>query len=154
VSSSAHKRGNIDFTDLNWEKRKYNAWQAYSDSKIANLYFTYGLAERIGKSGSETLAVAAHPGWTATDLQRHAVYVRVLNKFFAQNIEMGALPTLYAAVTEDVNNADYFGPSGFLEMKGYPKKVDSNALSQDANIAQRLWSVSEELTGIKYRLKG
>ncbi len=150
VSSGAHKAGNINFNDLAWEKRNYKAWKAYGDSKIANLYFTYELARKLTGKNIDTITAAAHPGWTATDLQRHSSFVGLLNKFFAQGIDMGALPTLYAATVKDVKSGDYFGPSGWQEMKGYPKKVESNELSHDQKIAAKLWEVSEELTGVKF----
>lgn len=150
VSSGAHQYGKLDFDDLNWEKRKYKAWRAYGDSKIANLYFTYQLDRKLKEKNHTTLATASHPGWTATELQRHSGLASFLNRFFAQGIDMGALPTLYAAVGPDVKSGDYFGPSGFKEMKGYPKKVASNELSHDEAIAKRLWDVSEELTGVKF----
>jgi len=152
VSSMAHTQGNINFDDLNWEKRKYTPWKAYGDSKIANLYFTYELAKKLGSAKDTPLVVAAHPGWTATELQRHSGLMSFLNNLFAQKIEMGALPTLYAAVASDVKSGDYFGPSGFKEIRGYPKKVESNALSKDTAIAKKLWDISEELTGITYNL--
>lgn len=150
VSSGAHQYGKLDFHDLNWQKRKYKAWIAYGDSKIANLYFTYELDRKLKEKNNGTLAAASHPGWTATELQRHSGLFSFLNRFFAQGIAMGALPTLYAAIGPDVNSGDYFGPSGFKEMKGYPKKVESNELSHDKDIAKRLWQVSEELTGVKF----
>ena len=152
VSSTAHKSGRIDFSDLNWEKRKYKKMQTYGDSKIANLYFTFELQRKLEKTGSKTISVASHPGWTATELQRHVGIFNFLNRFFAQGIEMGTLPTLYAATAADVKGGEYFGPSGWQEMKGYPKKVESNELSQDAEISEKLWTVSEELTDIKYIL--
>jgi NAD(P)-dependent dehydrogenase (short-subunit alcohol dehydrogenase family) len=152
VSSGAHKYGNINFDDLNWEKRKYKSWTAYGDSKIANLYFTYELRDRLSKINSKTMVTAAHPGWTATDLQRHSGAMEFLNKFFAMSIEQGTLPTLRAAIDENVNSGDYFGPSGWQEWKGYPVKVESNKLSHDKDIAKRLWDVSEELTGVKFSL--
>ncbi|MBN2424090.1 MAG: SDR family NAD(P)-dependent oxidoreductase [Calditrichaceae bacterium] len=145
VSSGMHRIGKLNFDDLNWEKRKYIAWKAYGDSKIANLYFTYELKRRIGEC---IVIAAAHPGWTATDLQRNSGYMMFFNRFFAQNAAMGALPVLYAAVDPNVKSGDYFGPDGFMEMKGYPKKVQSNKLSEDISIAQKLWKISEKLTGI------
>ncbi|MBU0983279.1 MAG: SDR family NAD(P)-dependent oxidoreductase [candidate division Zixibacteria bacterium] len=148
VSSGAHKYGTIDFSDLAWETRKYKPWKAYGDSKIANLYFTFELARRLKSNKQDVIVAAAHPGWTATDLQRHSGFIEYLNSFFAQGIEMGALPTLYAAVGPDVQSGDYYGPSGFIEMRGFPKKVSGNALSQDKAIAGRLWEVSENLTGV------
>ena len=150
VSSNAHKMGKINFNDLNWEKRKYSAWKAYGDSKIANLYFTYELQKRLNGNGSNTKVAASHPGWTATNLQRHSGLAGFMNPFLAQGIDMGALPTLYAAVVNDVNSGDYYGPSGWQEWKGYPKKTDSNSLSKDPKIAEKLWTVSEELTGVKF----
>lgn len=150
VSSTAHKIGNIDLNDLNWEKRKYKKWKAYGDSKIANLYFTYQLQRQFNSRKLKVIAVAAHPGWTATDLQRHTGSVNFMNKFFAQGIDMGALPTLYAAVAEDVKGGDFYGPSGFMEMKGYPKKVKSKKLSHDENRAVFLWELSKQKTGIDF----
>jgi hypothetical protein len=98
------------------------------------------------------VVAAAHPGWTATELQRHAGLLDFLNNFFAQDITMGALPTLYAAVGPDVKSGDYFGPSGFMEMKGYPKKTETSELSKDEHIAKKLWDISEELTGVTFDL--
>lgn len=150
VSSMAHKRGNINFEDINWEKRRYNAVKAYGDSKIANLHFTSGLVNKLQPNKDNPIVAAAHPGWTATDLQRHSSLVEYLNKFFSQDITMGALPTLYAAVADDVENDDYIGPSGFMEIKGYPKKVGRIKRAQNDQIAEKLWDVSEKLTGVRY----
>ena len=152
VSSMAHKYGNINFDDLNWEKRKYKPMRSYGDSKIANLYFTSELSKKLKEKGTDTKVTSAHPGWTATDLQRHNSTADFLNRFFAQKIDMGALPTLYAAIGEDAESGDFFGPSGFMEIKGYPKKVPPNKRSQDKGIAAKLWEVSENLTGIKYKI--
>ncbi len=150
VSSGAHAFGMLDFDDLNWEKRRYNAWQAYGDSKLANLYFTRELQRRLDEEGSDVLAVAAHPGWAATELQRHQWWVRLLNNFFAQPAGMGALPTLYAATAPDVHGSEYFGPDGKGQMRGYPVKVQSSKRSRDMVVASRLWEVSEEMTGIRW----
>lgn len=144
VSSGAHKWGNLNFDDLNWEKRKYKKWKAYGDSKLANIYFTYELQKKLEAAGSTTIVTAAHPGYTATELQRTMAFSSVLNSLFAQNTTMGALPTLYAATAPDVSGADYFGPSGFQEARGYPKKVNSNPLSHDEKNANQLWEASEK----------
>jgi len=152
VSSAAHNYGKIDFQDMNWENRKYKPMSSYGDSKIANIYFTLELSRKLEQNGNNPTVAAAHPGWTATELQRHAGFMEFLNNFFAQDITMGALPTLYAAVGEDVKSGDYFGPSGFMEMRGYPKKVKSNELSQNEEIAEKLWTVSEELTGVRFNV--
>ena len=151
VSSVAHLFGKIEFSDLNWENG-YKAQAAYGQSKLANLLFTYELQRRLAAAGKQTLAVAAHPGWTETNLQKHSKPVEFMNRFFAQAPLMGALPTLYAATESDVNGAEYYGPSGFLEMNGPPKRVKSNKRSHDANVAERLWNISEDLTGVHFRI--
>lgn len=150
VSSGAHNLGNLNFDDLTWEKRSYAKWKAYGDSKIANLYFTYELDRKLKENHLNTIVTAAHPGWTATELQRTAGVVEYLNGIFAQDITMGALPTLRAAIEDGLQGAEYFGPDGFMEMRGYPVKVGSNELSRDPNIARKLWEVSEKLTGVKF----
>jgi NAD(P)-dependent dehydrogenase (short-subunit alcohol dehydrogenase family) len=151
VSSNAHKFGNINFEDLSWEKRKYSPWRAYGDSKLANLYFIYELKRKIEEAKLNIKTASAHPGWTSTELQRHSGFiVNILDKVYAQSIEMGSLPTLYAATAGDVENGDYYGPCGWGEWRGYPKKVESNKLSHNIDIAKKLWEVSEKLTGISY----
>jgi NAD(P)-dependent dehydrogenase (short-subunit alcohol dehydrogenase family) len=151
VSSIAHYLGKIQFSDLNWEKG-YKAQPAYGQSKLANLLFTYELQRRLAAAGKDTLAVAAHPGWTETNLQAHAKAVKFMNRFLAQKPLMGALPTLYAATEPSVNGAEYYGPSGFMEMSGPPKRVKSNKRSYDQNVAKQLWDVSEELTGVHFQI--
>ena len=150
VSSAAHKYGNLNFNDLTWEKRKYKSWKAYGDSKIANLYFTYELQRRLQNEKSNVKVTAAHPGWTATDLQRHSGVFEFLNQFFAMKQDQGALPTLRAAIDKTAQSSDYYGPDGWQEWRGYPQKVESNKLSHDIHIAKKLWDISEELTDIKF----
>ena len=150
VSSGAHKVGNINFDDLTWEKRSYSSWRAYGDSKIANLYFTYELNKKLKENNLNVIATAAHPGYTATQLQRNMGIFEFLNNIFAQNISMGALPTLRAATEDSLKGAEYFGPNGLMEMWGFPVRVESNTLSKDEAIAKKLWKVSEELTGVKF----
>lgn len=149
VSSGAHNFGDIQFDDLNWEAN-YNPTRAYGQSKLANLLFTYELQRKLEATSHSTIAVAAHPGWTATNLQQHAGVFRILNPFLAQSTDMGALPTVYAATAPDVKGADYYGPGGLWEMRGYPKKVESNKKSHEQAVAQRLWAVSERLTGVQF----
>ena len=151
ISSSAHNWGNIDFSDLTWENRKYKTGRSYGDSKISNLYFTYELQNRLGDKISNPAVTAVHPGWTATELQRHSSVFSFLNRFLAMPIWQGALPTLRAATDSNVKSGDYFGPDGFQERRGYPVKVESNKLSHDKEIAKKLWGVSEDLTGIKFK---
>lgn len=149
VSSMGHRFGRMNFDNLNAE-RFYNARTAYADSKLANLLFTYELQRRLEEAGKETIATAAHPGWTETNLQQHSSGLQFLNRFLAMQPEQGALPTLYAATASDVPGGAYYGPNGLAEMRGYPKQVGSSKLSQNREISQRLWAVSEELTGVRY----
>jgi NAD(P)-dependent dehydrogenase (short-subunit alcohol dehydrogenase family) len=150
VSSLGHNRGNLDFSDLNWEKRKYNTGRAYCDTKLANLYFAYELSRKLAAENSGLKVTAAHPGWTATELQRHKSIFKFLNYFMAQNAAMGALPTLRAAIDDAAAPGDYFGPSGRSELRGYPIKVASNALSHNVEAARKLWQLSEAMTGVNY----
>ncbi len=152
VASAAHKYGNLNFDDLNWEKRKYKSWRAYGDSKISNLYFTYELQRKLDEANVNLKVTAAHPGWTATELQRHSSLFEFLNGFFAMKTWQGALPTLRAALDKNAQSGDYFGPDGWQEWRGYPVKVESNKLSHDKSIAAKLWDISEKLTGIKFNL--
>ncbi|MEH2004012.1 SDR family NAD(P)-dependent oxidoreductase [Nostoc sp.] len=150
LSSGAHSIGKIDFDDLNWEKRSYAKWKAYGDSKLANIYFTYELDRKLKDNGIDTLVSASHPGWTATELQRTGGVVEYLTGILAQDITMGALPTLRAAIEAGLKGGEYYGPNGFMEMRGYPIKVETNELSKDQGISKKLWVVSEKLTGVKF----
>ena len=149
VSSIAHKIGKLNFEDLNWENRSYKKNRSYADSKLANLYFTKALQKRLNTQLSKVIVVSAHPGGTATELARHSLFYRMLNSI-AQTSQMGALPTLYAAVAPEVKSNDYFGPSGFQEFRGYPKKVKPASHAQKDEVAERLWVVSEKMTGVCY----
>ena len=157
VSSGAHRIGRIDFEDLNWERRPYNAWRAYGQSKLANLLFTAELQRRLTAAGSDVLATAAHPGYAATNLQSHSqrrsldLLMAISNRLFAQDANGGALPTLYAAVA-DIPGNSFAGPQGFMEQRGAPKRVGRSAAAQDMDVARRLWDVSEELTGVRFPL--
>ena len=156
VSSVGHRiRAKIHFDDLNLDNN-YNRVVAYGQSKLANLLFTYELARRLAAKGAPTIATAAHPGAADTDLLRNMPGgIRQVSQFFwstfiAQNADMGAEPTLRAAADPSVQNGQYFGPGGFGEQKGHPKVVASSAQSHDEDIQRRLWTVSEELTGVTY----
>jgi len=149
VSSNAHKIGKLNFDDLSWETRRYKKMQAYADSKLANLFFTKELQKRLDKQSSGVIVASAHPGATATELTRHSLFFKVLS-LFVQNSEMGALPTLYAAVAPDVRGNDYYGPGGFQEFSGYPKQVETAERAKDDDVAENLWGVSEKMTGVFY----
>jgi NAD(P)-dependent dehydrogenase (short-subunit alcohol dehydrogenase family) len=150
TSSVAHRQGNIDFSDINWENRKYNTGKAYGDSKLANLYFAYELAKRQSKDNEHPIVTIAHPGWTKTDLDRHSGLFKFLGNIVAQTVQMGTLPSLRAATDEKAKTGNYFGPSRMMELRGHPILVQSNKLSKDAEKAKEFWALSELLTGVKY----
>jgi len=150
VSSIAHTSGNIDFDDLNWEKRKYRTWSAYSDSKLANLYFTYELSRKLEKDKGNPIILASHPGWTATDLQRYSGVANFMNIFLGQKVKVGTLGGIRAATDPTAKSNDYFGSPSMGGMKGYPVLVMSNELSYNTVNAKKLWKLSEELTGVCY----
>ena len=152
VSSVGHRiMAKIHFDDLNWE-RSYNRVKAYGQSKLANLMFTYELQRRLAAKGAPTVALAAHPGFSDTELMRHlpGFIPDSLWKVVAQPAEMGALPTLRAATDPGAQGGQYYGPDGIGEAKGNPKVVASSAQSHDEAIQRRLWAVSEELTGVTF----
>jgi NAD(P)-dependent dehydrogenase (short-subunit alcohol dehydrogenase family) len=157
LSSGAHRIGNLDVDDLNWERRSYKRWGAYGQSKLSNLLFTLELQRRLTAAGSGVRAVAAHPGYAATNLQsrtQNAVQNALMaigNKVIAQSDEMGALPTLYAA-TQDIPGGSYVGPDGLGEQRGHPTLVGRSGAASDAESARRLWERSEELTGVRFPL--
>ncbi|MBT3253743.1 MAG: SDR family oxidoreductase [Candidatus Marinimicrobia bacterium] len=151
VSSTAHNMGSIDFDDLQWESRKYVAWKAYGDSKIANLYFTNELGKRMKAAGLTVTTTAAHPGYAATGLQK-GIFLKFLNVIVAQSGFMGATPTLMAAIDPEASSGDFYGPSGIAQQRGWPKQVVPNKLSQDDDIAKKLWSISEELTAQPFNI--
>jgi NAD(P)-dependent dehydrogenase (short-subunit alcohol dehydrogenase family) len=158
VSSALHRGGHIDFDDPNWERRRYRPSAAYRQSKLANLLFTAELQRRLAVAGSSLLATAAHPGYAATSLQSHAgnPFTRLLmtqigNRFFAQSERAGALPTVYAAVADAPGNS-YAGPGAANEMRGAPRLVGRSPQAADADLARRLWELSEGLTGVSFPL--
>ena len=153
VASGAHRMGEIRLDDLNWRRGDYHRWRAYGQSKLANLLFTSELQRRLSAAGSRVRALAAHPGWAATNLQSHTgsavenALMAIGNRLVAQSDEMGALPTLYAA-TQDLPGDSYVGPDGFREGRGHPTLVGRSAAAQDTETGARLWALSEELTGV------
>ncbi len=150
VSSQAHRQGKMDFDDLDFEARGYKRMAAYGQSKLANLLFTFELARQLETHGSSVITAAAHPGWTQTNLQKHSGMIRWLNPMFGMEPRGGALPTLRAATAPDVCSGDYYGPRGFYEMRGAPKKVGTTKAAKSEADARRLWSVSEQRTGVSY----
>jgi NAD(P)-dependent dehydrogenase (short-subunit alcohol dehydrogenase family) len=156
VSSDAHKGGSIDFDDLNWERKRYRPWRAYSQSKLANLLFTAELQRRLTEAGSTVLSVAAHPGYAATNLQSGSgsaitrfAMEKLGNRLLAQDARGGALPTLYVATAAVAGNT-FAGPSGFAGLRGAPAPCARSRAASDPAAARRLWDVSEQLTGVRF----
>jgi NAD(P)-dependent dehydrogenase (short-subunit alcohol dehydrogenase family) len=154
VSSVGHRiLADIHFDDLQWE-RGYGRVAAYGQAKLANLLFTYELQRRLAPHGT-TIAAAAHPGMSDTELMRNmpAPLVTAFERIaplIAQNPAMGALPSLRAATDPAVVGGQYYGPDSFAQTRGYPKVVRSSRKSHDVERQRRLWTVSEELTGVVY----
>lgn len=150
----------INLSDLNWEKRRYQRWIAYGDSKLANLMYAFELSRRLKRNGKTQIAAAAHPGYSDTNLQYVAGDIKQssLSRFIwkmgngvmAQPAELGALPTLRAATDASTANGDYIGPDTLFGLRGYPVKVGCRRLARNEEVARQLWEVSEKLTGVKY----
>lgn len=162
VSSGVHERGQIDFDDLHGEAG-YSRWDAYGQSKLANLLFAYELDRRLESIDSNALSVGVHPGYADTSLQARApemdgsvtrkLLMDVANAVLAQPAAKGALPTLYAATASDVQGGEYYGPGGFMNMRGAPERQRSAEQSYDRETARKLWDVSEELTEVEFDLE-
>ena len=153
VSSMAHWPGRIDFEDLNWKNRRYSPWLAYSQSKLANLLFTSELQRRLDSAGSPLRAVAAHPGYSHTNLQGASgrkwgdVVVSAATRVVATDANYGARQTLYAA-SQDLPGDTFVGPRfGYL---GRTQPVGRSRRAQDAAAATALWELSEQLTNTKF----
>jgi NAD(P)-dependent dehydrogenase (short-subunit alcohol dehydrogenase family) len=154
VASGAHRFGKIRLDDLNWE-RGYRRHAAYGQAKLANLLFMSELQRRLSASGSPVKVTGAHPGWAATNLQSRSGnrvengLMAAGNRLFAQDGDMGALPTLYAATMDLPGNA-YIGPDGRFELRGHPTPVGRSKAATDETTARALWELSEKLTGIGF----
>ena len=159
ISSQGHRPGRIAFDDLQSEQ-SYGPWKAYFQSKLANLLFIGELQRRLTARDASTLALAAHPGGSRTNLGHENpggivntlghVGRPLIERLFLQPAAMGALPTLRAATDPAVVGGEYFGPDGLGEQRGHPKVVGRSRRAQDPEVARRLWAVSEELTGVRY----
>jgi len=154
MSSLVHRQGRIHFDDLHFD-RDYQPWAAYGQSKLANLLFTHELQRRLEAAGATTTSVAAHPGWARTELQRHAGWIHWLRRvgveaLLSQDAFGGAQPLLRAATDPSVKGGEYFGPSGFQELKGAPVQVQASARSRDEGLQRWMWRRSEQSTGVVY----
>lgn len=161
LASMAHRwtRG-LDLDDPHFDRRRYNKWDAYGKSKLANLVFTYELDRRLRAADAGVAAIAAHPGYSATNLmfvgpaQEQSMIGRLTmqlgNALVSQSADMGALPTLYAATAADVHGGDYIGPDGWRQLRGYPCKVGCRREARDPVTGARLWALSEQASGVRY----
>ena len=162
VSSNAHKMGKMNFEDLQSED-SYQRWSAYGQSKLANLIFALDLQKRIDEAGLDMKSMGAHPGLAATNLGSAGTgtgngivnllttpILKVSHALIAQDAEAGALPTLFAAVSPGLAGGSYIGPDGIGEHRGSPTVVAPRKVAHDAEVADRLWAESVELTGVDY----
>ncbi|MDQ2924894.1 MAG: oxidoreductase [Acidobacteriota bacterium] len=161
VSSLAHRNGKMDFDDLQGAK-KYSPWTAYNQSKLANLLFALELDRRARSAGSRLRSIPVHPGIARTRIVVNGpgvsgpkmVVLKLLTPFITQDDAAGALPTLYAATAPEARGGVYIGPDGFKAFKGSPTVERPRPQALDEAVAKRLWSVSEELTGVVYPALG
>lgn len=149
VSSLAHRSGEIDFGNLRGEK-PYAPMREYMQSKLGNLVFALELQRRLEAAGHDTRSTAAHPGFTATELQRHSGFWNAVVGLWSNTPAVGALPTLYAATAPEALPGGYYGPDGFYEAKGHPAPAKVMPKARNRRTAERLWTVAEEATGICY----
>ena len=151
TASIAHKRGKIDFDDINAEKN-YSATQRYSMSKLANLYFAYELQRRLSAAGDATISIAAHPGIADTELSRYMpgalMLMAPLFMPLFNTAAQGAWPTLYAATGDDIRGGEYYGPNKRAETSGAAVRVKSTRRSHNKETARKLWDLSVDMTGI------
>lgn len=161
LASNAHRWGmRLNPDDLHFERQRYNKWDAYGRSKMANLMFHFELDRRLRAAGLNLCAAAAHPGYAATNLMfvgpaqegsrlGHRL-MQVGNALFSQSQAMGALPQLYALTMPDVQSGDYYGPDGWQQLRGHPRKVGCLRVARDPDRNRRLWEVSEQQTGVRF----
>lgn len=157
VASLAHRNGKINFGDLQSEKN-YKPWDAYGESKLANILFANELNKRAVEAGSRLVSMPVHPGVSVTNIVENGpgskgpkmLILKLLAPVLMQPDAAGALPTLYAATSPDAKGGEYIGPDGFMEMKGAPVVVQPKPQGKDQAVAKKLWTVSEELTGVMY----
>jgi NAD(P)-dependent dehydrogenase (short-subunit alcohol dehydrogenase family) len=151
LSSVAHWTGRINFENLNAEKA-YSKWNAYSQSKLANLIFAVELQRRLSKAGASTLSIGAHPGVTASELTRHSKVLKIVQGLISQSTMQGAMPSLRAALDPEVKGGEYYGPGGVwkLSLTGDARRQISSPKAHNQAVGTRLWEVAEALTGCHY----
>ncbi|KLE35203.1 oxidoreductase [Aurantiacibacter luteus] len=150
-SSIAHRRADIDFDNLD-ASQGYGRSKFYGQSKLANLLFALELDRRLRAASSPVAAIACHPGVAASELTRHlpgGALLKPLMAFALNTSEQGALPALQAATDPNAEGGDYYGPYGFREISGNTSaRAHAMPRAHDEALAARLWTVSEEMTGV------
>ncbi|RJT07106.1 oxidoreductase [Halococcus sp. IIIV-5B] len=162
-SSVGHRNGEIDFDDLQGEE-SYSAWDAYGQSKLANLLFAYELDRRLHVAKASVKSLGCHPGASTTNLVHYSAeqggfrldlrLMSLMNAILAQSAERGAEPMVYAATDPGIEGGEYVGPDGLMNMRGDPMLQPSSERSYNEELARRLWDVSEDLTGVSFELPG
>ena len=148
VSSLAQYMGRLNLDNFNAEKG-YKRWTFYGHSKLANLMFARELDRRLRERGSRVQSLAAHPGYSSTNLQNDTIFAHI-NQFLAQPQHMGAYPSVYAATSDEVERGGFYGPNGLFGAGGYPAPAHARRVTDDRSVAGKLWKKSEELTGVAY----
>jgi len=162
VASGVTNHARIEFDNLHSQRRYSPMWQAYAQSKLADLIFQQELQRRLTAIGSPILSTGAHPGYAVTNLQTSGpgenmpillhFGMMILKPLASQDAAHGALPTLFAATSPEATPGGYYGPSGFQELKGHPVPAKIAVAARDSALAQRLWTESERLTGTRLDL--
>lgn len=142
----------LDFADPHYARSAYAPMDAYGRSKLAAMSFAFELDRRLRAAGMPLRALAAHPGYAATNPDLGGLFMRLSTRLFAQPPAQGALPALQAALAADAEGGDYYGPGGFKELSGRPVKVQARAEARDAALAAQLWAWSEQATGLRIPL--
>jgi len=161
VGSLAHRFGQLDFDDIHWERRRYGEWRAYAQSKLATMAFTLELERRLRANGNGVTALAAHPGFAATEIGNNNALLNpgnALGKWFRERVILPRIPTpaaaarpiLHAARDDAVRGGDYYGPGGWLEIAGHPAPARVKRAARDVGTGRRLWDLSEAMTGVSY----
>jgi NAD(P)-dependent dehydrogenase (short-subunit alcohol dehydrogenase family) len=151
MASTAHRlvKG-IDLDDLHLDRIAYKPMEAYGRSKLAALLFTLEFDRRVKAANSNICVVTAHPGFSESNPGQGRWIIRMMTKYFAQPGPMGALPALYAASMPDVKGNDYWGPGGWMELRGHPALCKREPWARDSDKAAKLWALSEQLTGVVF----
>ncbi|WP_262712001.1 oxidoreductase [Dyadobacter flavalbus] len=152
LSSLGANYGKLDLDDIMSEHKKYRTYDAYSQAKLANLVFALELARKLEASRFDTISIAVHPGGSPTNLQRSSGFLmaRIITPLLSQSADKAALSSLLAATDTSATNGSYWGPAGFMKLKGFPGPAAIPKQAKDLGAASKLWQLGEQLTGVRY----